>query len=335
MSYFSHFPTTGYILDEQTAKVVKAKNILIRAKFSEYVKTNEALLIPYKIREEDRPDTIANTVYGRPDLHWVVLLFNEIINPYHDWPKTQQQLEEFMMLEYPGVTLYLRDDSIKYKFAGDYRRIAPDMPLFEPGTKIYQYNTIYNCYVSGVVRQYNPSLGQLVLDQLQWEQPDSVPNEPGETVLPVPADPPAFNAIVQLPGGAIALGATIFHTNEMGNYITAEVTKIELTPYAVHHFEDSDGNILDPIGKFIPVNASATTEYRPYIKVSKSLMNLYADPSLNDNGEVIGETLTVNQKVVTNIDHEYKQNENLRQIKILKPTFLDEVLKQFGNLFRV
>lgn len=316
MSYFSNFPTTGYIVDTKKAKIVTAKNILVRAKFSDYIKTNESLIMHYRIREEDRPDTIANIVYGRPDLHWIILLFNEIINPYHQWPKTQAQMEEFINLIYPGTTLYIRDNSILY----EYGTIPPNIPFFEKGTKIYQYNNTYNANVVATVVSYNSNLGQLVVDDIQWDSDIT--------------DEPKFRTTTTETNGSTVLGSTIRTTNSLGNGITAVITKSELTPYAVHHFEE-DGIILDPRCKYEPLNGTNGVKYRPYSDIPKSTINLYSDPSVDQTGNTIGEGLIVAKQAISYMQYEYSENEKLREIKILRPTFLDEVLKQFGNLFRV
>jgi hypothetical protein len=305
MSYFTHFPSTGYILDENTAKVVKAKNILLRAKFSEYLKTNNSLLFLYSIRDGDRPETIANIVYNRSDLHWIVLLFNDIINPYHEWPLTDSEFEAMVKLLYPGTTLYIRDDSVLYERG----TVTPAIPFFETGSTIYQGS------VSAMVVSYNRTLGELVVDNITGGD---------------------FQTKTTKSDGTVQLGAQITQTNSLGNAITATITRAELTPYAVHHFEDSDGNWLDPRCKFAPPNnATNGVSYRPYQNIPKSLINLYSDPSVDATGNTTGEGIVVAQQAVSNMNYEYSKNEEKRQISILKPMFLDDIIKQFSDLFKV
>lgn len=303
MSYFSNFPLVPYIVDQDNAKIVRAKNILVRAKFSDYLKTNNAILTSYRIREEDRPDTIANTVYGRPDLHWIVLMFNDIINPYHDWPLTQANLEEFVNLVYPGTTLYVRENSIQ----SDGKALTPTTPFFEEGSTITQGS------VSATVMSYNSTMGQLIVDNITG----------GEF------------QVSYTDNGAVKLGVQITQTNSEGNTITALITKKELTPYAVHHFEDDNGIWLDPRCKNAPaVGATISLTYRPFVNIPKSLINLYADPTIDGAGSASDESLAVARQVVTNMDYEYTKNEAKREIKILQPSFLDDILKQFADLFK-
>lgn len=303
MSYFTHFPSIGYTVDENKAKLIKAKNILVRAKFSDYVKANNSILLSYRIREGERPDTIAATAYGRADLHWIILLFNEIINPYHDWPLEQNDFDAMISLLYPGTVLYVRDDSVQYEKGS----VTTNIPFFEQGSKIYQNN------VSATVVSYNSTFGQLIVDDI----------EGGEF------------QVSTTDAQGVKLGVEINQTNSLGNSITALVTKKELTPYAVHHFQDENGDWLDPRTRFIPtVGATNGVSYRPYQDIPKSLINLYSDPTVDASGNPTQESIVVASKVITNMDYEYNKNEAKREIKILRPAFLDDVLKQFGDLFK-
>jgi hypothetical protein len=100
MSYFSHFPVVGYGIDSTTGKIITAKNIILRAKFSDYAKKHSSNMVSYKIKDEDRPDTIAYKLYGQSSLHWVVLLFADIMNPYYQWPLKQNELEIILSKKY-------------------------------------------------------------------------------------------------------------------------------------------------------------------------------------------------------------------------------------------
>jgi len=301
MSYFSYFPSLSYIVDVDKAKIINAKNILIRAKFTDYIKANSSMLLYYTLREGDRPDTVANTVYGRSDLHWVILLFNEILNPYHEWPLSELSFQKSIELKYPGTTLYVRDGSILSKN----KPLSNKTPFFEMGSTIQQGE------ISATVLSFDANKGALVVDGGDF-------------------------ATRGFPGTVNLIGAGITHTNSLGNLITATITKKELTYYAVHHFEDANGLWLDSRCKFTPeVNATYGVAYRPYSGIAKSLIQLYADPSVDPTtGATIGDSVEVEKQVVRNIDYEYIKNENKRKIKILQPKYLDTTLKQFADIFK-
>lgn len=81
MSYFSSFPITPIILDKENLNIVQARNILIRAKFSDYIKNIDSLFYDYLIKDGEKPETLSYKLYGRSDYHWLILMFNELIDP--------------------------------------------------------------------------------------------------------------------------------------------------------------------------------------------------------------------------------------------------------------
>jgi hypothetical protein len=91
MSYFSKFPQIKYnnadVLD--LTRRVKLANAT-RA-FNYY---------PYVVPEGFRPEDVAFEFYGDPEAAWLVLFSSEIIDPYTNWPKSQNNLDSFVRKEY-------------------------------------------------------------------------------------------------------------------------------------------------------------------------------------------------------------------------------------------
>ena len=44
-------------------------------------------------RTAGRPDLISNDIYGTPLFKWVLLLFNNVTNPFDGWPKVKTAIE--------------------------------------------------------------------------------------------------------------------------------------------------------------------------------------------------------------------------------------------------
>ena len=63
------------------------KRIGVRAK----VKTNISVFDTYDVKEGETPEMIADKLYDDPELHWVVLLMNDISDRYHQWPLNHNQ----------------------------------------------------------------------------------------------------------------------------------------------------------------------------------------------------------------------------------------------------
>jgi len=95
--YFSKFPKLIY-----TRQGVSnlATDILTRINTIKGVLDNTSLFYTYSIQEGDTPEMIASKYYGDSELHWIVLIFNEIIDPFYDWPMHYRQFIIFLTDKY-------------------------------------------------------------------------------------------------------------------------------------------------------------------------------------------------------------------------------------------
>lgn len=88
--YFNYFPTTFYNSSNTSLSLDTVTNIIARFSFENELKENSSIFYPYDIQDGDTPEIIANKYYGSPEKHWVVLMFNDIIDPQYDWPLDQR-----------------------------------------------------------------------------------------------------------------------------------------------------------------------------------------------------------------------------------------------------
>lgn len=106
--YFSKFPLLQYPVKDGTAfRYVYVRNLLRRVALSEDLKTGESAFLEYDIKDGERPEHIAERVYGDPAYHWLVLLTNDIIDPYHGWYKSGLALEDYIQKKYGGYSVYI------------------------------------------------------------------------------------------------------------------------------------------------------------------------------------------------------------------------------------
>ena len=102
MSYFKHFPTIDY--DPTGDKNTKTiKDFLIRLTIKDVVRSNKAVFSKYDVKEGQRPEDVAFEQYGDAGLHWIVLMMNEIVDPYYEWPLGLRDLERFVASKYTNV----------------------------------------------------------------------------------------------------------------------------------------------------------------------------------------------------------------------------------------
>lgn len=94
MKYFSIFPKVTYDIQKNNQfKLVT--NIFKRFRFNDAV-NNLAIFYQYQIQEGDRPDTIAEKLYGDPTDEWIILYTNQVINPLFDWPLDSVSFENYI-----------------------------------------------------------------------------------------------------------------------------------------------------------------------------------------------------------------------------------------------
>ena len=83
------------------------KNLFKRAKLREDIYQDLAFFTKYDILGDDRPDNVADIIYGDPTLDWVVLLSNNIVNVQSEWPLSQADFNRYVTEKYDSEeTLY-------------------------------------------------------------------------------------------------------------------------------------------------------------------------------------------------------------------------------------
>ena len=99
MPYFDSFPIISYdATGDKTFK--KIRDITTRIKFKTAIQNNTALFAKYNVKDGETPEAIAYREYGEADLHWIVLVFNDILDPRYDWPLSQRDLNKFVKNKY-------------------------------------------------------------------------------------------------------------------------------------------------------------------------------------------------------------------------------------------
>jgi len=100
--YFKSFPYTYYSLDNTTTVQV-VTNITNRVTLSDEVKNNLGLYDEYDIKDGETPELVADKFYNNSELHWLVLHYNEIIDPRFDWPLDTNKLNKYVDSKYTDV----------------------------------------------------------------------------------------------------------------------------------------------------------------------------------------------------------------------------------------
>ena len=102
--FFSYFPQTFYTLDDNPNALDVITNINFRFVFDAAFKSNTAAYYEYIIQDGDTPEILAYKLYGSSERHWIILLYNDIIDPLFDWPLQQSVLNNFIENKYGSIS---------------------------------------------------------------------------------------------------------------------------------------------------------------------------------------------------------------------------------------
>ena len=124
--YFDNFPIiiydsvgNGYFKD--------VTNLLRRVAVRAKVKTNTMLYDTYDVKEGETPESIAFKLYDDTELHWVILLVNNITDRYHQWPMTTPQFQAYVNDKYTNP-----DATHHYEVVQDSGDTTKKIEIFNP-----------------------------------------------------------------------------------------------------------------------------------------------------------------------------------------------------------
>ena len=102
-NYFRQVPDFDYVSRLPDAKIsdyLTVKNLFKKGKLASDIFNDLTIFTKYEIDGDDRPDNVANKFYDDPDLDWVVLLSNNIINVQSEWPLPQRDFDRYVLEKY-------------------------------------------------------------------------------------------------------------------------------------------------------------------------------------------------------------------------------------------
>ena len=99
MSYFSRFPLFAYdIKNDNNYKLLP--DILRRVKLRATIKSGGMLFDKYDVKEGEKPEDVAYKWFGDAELHWVILMTNNVTDRYYEWPMNQVQFQTMLEDKY-------------------------------------------------------------------------------------------------------------------------------------------------------------------------------------------------------------------------------------------
>jgi len=136
--YFSRFPLVDY-------NGTPAKNILARVDFTDQTKKDIYVNFDYVLQDgSTRPDVLSFNYYNSAQYDWLIYMTNNIIDPYHDYYKSQEDFKSYIVGKY-GSANVARSKILFYR--NDW---APDESLIS--------ETVYNSLPITIMKYWRPKL---------------------------------------------------------------------------------------------------------------------------------------------------------------------------------
>ena len=97
--YFNKFPKGNYDL-KGDGKFKLVTDIMRRVKVRSKIVDEASLYDKYDVPSGEKPEDTAFKHFGDAELHWVILLTNNVTDRYYDWPLSFQDFETFVRDKY-------------------------------------------------------------------------------------------------------------------------------------------------------------------------------------------------------------------------------------------
>ena len=99
MTYFNQFPLMAYdVKGDKNYKLVT--EIIKRVKIRSAIKDGLVIFDKYDVKYGENPEDVAFKYYDDAELHWVILMTNNVTDRYYQWPMTQPQFQEYLTDKY-------------------------------------------------------------------------------------------------------------------------------------------------------------------------------------------------------------------------------------------
>ena len=302
MPYFSKFPILQYpVRDGDTFRYVFVANMLRRVALSDDIRGSDGAFIEYSIKDGERPEHIAERVYGDPSFHWLVLMTNNIIDPYHGWYKSGSAVEDYVQNKHGGYTVYITNTSDGFFYQ----------------TSVQSGSTLSQGGRSTAVKDYDPTLCKLTIDGTGFATGSATIGVSGGSShsVRIKKIEPSYMAVHHF---EIAFSGGLSAANDKFTVdpLSQQTGSYSVVGGVVGHTENEYPN-LTTVG--VGYSGSGTVDFwetyiGKYMGVSGAAVPTYA---------------------VSNYTYENTTNDDKRTIKILHPRYKREALAELESLLRV
>lgn len=97
--YFENFPLISYSLDDGVSSFTMT-DFFRRVKADANSILGSSAYYEYQLVDGETPEILAHKLYGDPNLHWILLITNETLDPRFEWAQTKSSLTAYIQDKY-------------------------------------------------------------------------------------------------------------------------------------------------------------------------------------------------------------------------------------------
>lgn len=103
--YFDQFPKMTYDFNRNGRRnnIQLVTDIFFRMAFLNAIKNKAVFYYAYQIKDDETPEVIADNVYNNSEAHWIILMLNDIVDPFYDWPLSYDAFANYLKKKYGSV----------------------------------------------------------------------------------------------------------------------------------------------------------------------------------------------------------------------------------------
>lgn len=101
MTYFNRMQFVTY--DYGAAGKVVTPLMTSRTNILSKYKSDQNYYVEYTIQEGDSPETLADRFYDNPFWSWIILVYNDIIDVWSQWPMSERELTNYCNRVYDDI----------------------------------------------------------------------------------------------------------------------------------------------------------------------------------------------------------------------------------------
>ena len=143
--YFNFFPNIYYNLSDNKAQTL-ITNLTVRFSFEEKLKQNSVAFYRYRIKDGETPEMLANKFYGSPEKHWIILLMNNMIDPFYDWVLDDRTFNEYVKEKYSEQGVLAGRTGLEWAKSNVHSRYKVVTLITESGTTVEEFNIDLETY---------------------------------------------------------------------------------------------------------------------------------------------------------------------------------------------